>query len=441
MTLSLDHPSQLLALLGGFVLVVAVLAWLGKVPLKYNVRNLVVRWPTTLLTGLAFTLVVGLMTVMLAFVNGMFKLTENSGQPGNIFVLSEGATDEAFSNLGFGDITRIEHDPRVQRDEAGKPLASWEVYIIVNQPIPNAKPGGRQRRFLQVRGIDDPARSGRVHGLDLHAGGAWFSPAAVQPIPGDPSEQAIQGVVGEGLARELGPDLGKPRLEPGDVFDVGGRKWIVTGVMKSAGSTFDSELWAKRQIVGPMFGKESYTTVVLRTQDAEVARETAQDLSANYTQPAVLAQTETDYFEKLNGTNKQFLFAIVFVAVWMAVGGVFGVMNTMFAAVSQRSKDIGVLRILGYARWQVLVSFFLESLLLALVGGLLGCLVGWLADGWTASSIVSAGQGGGKSVMLKLVVDGRILLGGLLFALLMGAIGGLVPALTAMRSRPLQAVR
>ena len=85
----------------------------------------------------------------------------------------------------------------------------------------------------------------------------------------------------------------------------------------------------------------------------------------------------------------------------MAVGGVFGVMNTMFAAISQRIKDIGVLRILGFARWQILVSFFLESLVLALVGGLLGCALGSLADGWTATSIVCSGQGGGKSVVLS----------------------------------------
>jgi ABC-type antimicrobial peptide transport system permease subunit len=117
-------------------------------------------------------------------------------------------------------------------------------------------------------------------------------------------------------------------------------------------------------------------------------------------------------------------------------------MNTMFAAISQRSKDIGVLRILGFARWQILVSFFLEALLLALVGGLIGCALGLLADGWTASSIVSSGYGGGgKSVVLKLVVDTKILLSGLVFALGMGVLGGLVPSLTALSSKPLSAVR
>ena len=136
------------------------------------------------------------------------------------------------------------------------------------------------------------------------------------------------------------------------------------GILQSAGSTFDSEVWAKQSRVGEMFGKASYTTVVLRTADAAAAKALADDLTKNYKTPAVAAQPETEYYEKLNTTNQQFLYAIVFIVVIMAVGGVFGVMNTMFAAISQRTKDIGVLRILGYSRWQVLMSFFLESLLL-----------------------------------------------------------------------------
>ncbi len=191
-----------------------------------------------------------------------------------------------------------------------------------------------------------------------------------------------------------------------------------------------------------MFGKTNYSTIVLRTANAADAEQTAKDLTTNFKKAALQAQTETAYFDKLNATNQQFLVAIVFVAVIMAVGGVFGVMNTMFAAISQRIKDIGVLRILGFASWQILVSFLLESLVIALVGGLLGCAVGSLANGWTASSIISGGQGGGgKSVMLKLVVDGNILAAGLCLTLVMGGLGGLLPALSAMRLKPLDSLR
>lgn len=426
-----------------FLFLLAGLALVTRVPIRYNIRNLFVRWRITILSALAFTLVVALMTVMLAFVNGMYRLTQGSGVPGNVIVMSDGATDELFSNLSRNDVTRIGRWQGVQEDNDGRPLVSWETYIVVNQPIIGAAKGSRKRRFLQVRGVDEPSRSARTHQLKLYSGGDWFSDSGVEDQQSQSRQilKPIQAVIGEGIARELGKDQGKPTLQVGDLFEVGPRQWIVKGILQSAGSTFDSEIWAKRSLIGPMFGKDVFTSIVLRTADADTARVVAKDVTANFKDAAVQAQPETEYYEKLNTTNQQFLYAIGFVAVIMAIGGVFGVMNTMFAAISQRIKDIGVMRILGFARWQILVSFFLETLVLALLGGLLGCALGSLANGYTASSIISGGSGGGKSVVLKLVVDTNILLTGLLFSLAMGCAGGLLPALSAMRLKPLEAVR
>ena len=429
--------------LAGVALVVLVLLIVGKVPLNYNLRNLVVRWPITLLTALAFMLVIGLLTVMLAFVNGMYRLTENSGQPGNVIVLSDGATDEAFSNMTYSDMGNIDKNALVLKtDDGKKTLCSREVYIIGSQPIP---PEFKRRRFVQIRGVEDGPVGGQVHAIELLEG-QWFSDAGVQELPREGTskepEQAIQAVLGEGLARELGNDLRKGyRLTVGDSFELGPRKWVVVGVMASSGSTFGSELWAKRSIVGPLYNKEQLSTVVLRTSGAKQAEELAKDLTANYKSSAVQCQTEPEYYSKLQGTNLQFLIVIGVITFFMALGGIFGVMNTMFAAISQRIKDIGVLRILGYARWQILVSFFLESMVLALVGGMLGCAVGFLADGWTATSIVGSGQGGGKSVVLKLVVDAQVISWGMLLTVAMGAFGGLVPSLSAMLVRPLESLR
>ncbi len=433
-----------LALVFTFVFL-ALLLILGSIPLSYNLRNLLTRWRTTLLTALAFTLVISLQTVMLGFVNGMYQLTDQSGQPGNVMVLSDGALDELVSNLGFSDTADVDRHPLVVRDEHDQPLASREVYVVVNQPLPTVPGVQQKRRFTQIRGIEDPVIAARVHGLELYPDGAWFSASGVQALPGaadDTKEQAIQAVLGEGVAGQLGNDRGKERLEIGDVFDLGPRKWIVTGIMRSAGSTFGSEVWSKRGLVGPMFGKESYSSIVLRTADAKTAREVSDDLTKNFKKAAVQAQPETVYFSKLSETNRQFSAAIVFLAIVMAVGGVFGVMNTMFAAISGRTKDIAMLRIVGFARWQILVSFFLESLAISLFGGLLGCALGFLTNGWTATSIVSGGQGGGgKFVVLELVIGADTLLAGLLLALAMGAIGGLLPAISAMRLKPLESLR
>jgi ABC-type antimicrobial peptide transport system permease subunit len=179
----------------------------------------------------------------------------------------------------------------------------------------------------------------------------------------------------------------------------------------------------------------------MRTTDASTAEAMAEDLTKNFKTPAVKAQQETAYFQQLNTTNEQFLFAIRFVAAIMALGGALGVMITMFAAISQRTKDIGVLRIIGFARWQVLISFFLEAILLAVVAGCIGVAVAMIADGWVMTSVIGGQQGGGKSVVIKLVVDAATMLTGFVLACAMGVVGGLVPALAAMRLRPLESLR
>lgn len=432
---------MLVYLFGGAVL----LALLVRIPLSYNLLNLRVRWKTTLLTASAFTLVIALLTVMLAFVNGMAQLTESSGQPGNVIILSEGSSDEAFSNLGFSDVGDLENQPGILRED-GRPLVSRETYLVVNQPIADPPPGRPRRRFLQLRGLDDGEISGKVHGIQLHPGGTWFSDAGVRALENETGLSAVECVLGEGIARELALDEktklpNRERLEPGDTFQLNDRPWIVTGVMQSTGSTFDSEVWAKRSLIGPMFGKESYTSLVARTADHEAAIKLKDFFNNEYKKAAVAALIETEYFASLSETNKQFLYAIIFVTVVLAVGGIFGVMNTMFAAISQRTKDIGVLRVLGYSRRQILVSFLLESLTIALIGGIAGCVVGSFADGYTANSIVSGGQGGGKFVVLQLVVDANTIAAGIMLTMLMGYLGGLLPSLNAIRLTALEALR
>ena len=190
-----------------------------------------------------------------------------------------------------------------------------------------------------------------------------------------------------------------------------------------------------------MFGKDNVTTLVLATADAGKAVELRDFLKEKYSKSNIAPQVEKDYYASLSETSQQFLVAIIVITCIMSAGGVFGVMNTMFAAISNRIKDIGVLRILGYARWQILVSFLLESLVIALLGGLLGCGLGSLANGTTVNSVVGGSGGGGKFVVLQLVVDARIWAAGVFLTLLMGGIGGLVPALSAVRLKPLEALR
>ena len=185
----------------------------------------------------------------------------------------------------------------------------------------------------------------------------------------------------------------------GDQFKMVEENMVVSGIMKSEGSTFGSEVWVTWDWASKHFNKDQYTTIVLRVSDDSEAgaRALAKHLSLDFKNPRIRAVEEPKYFEDLGKSNDQTLSSVILVAIIMAIGGVFGVMNTMFAAISQRTKDIGVLRILGYSRWQVLVSFFMESLLLAVIGGVIGCAVGSLCHGWTASSIIGSGGGGGTT--------------------------------------------
>jgi putative ABC transport system permease protein len=428
-----------------------MLLFIGKVPIAYNIRNLVVRWRTTVLTGLAFTLVLGLLTGMLAFVNGLNNLTSNSGIPGNVFVLSEGATDELFSSLYKGDIEKIELESTTT-DADGNPLpavlkvkeitgpsatgkvrlCSYETYFVINQAVAVKAGEKPRRRFVQLRGMADSYIAAKVHNVELLEGD-WFGREGGVDVGG--GKIACPAILGEGAAAKFAEDLGKSKLKVGDQFKLGDLDMVVSGIMKSEGSTFGSEVWATWKRVADAFNKTQYTTVVLRVNDdsEESARIFAKNLSANFKNPRIRAVDEKKYFEDLGKSNDQMLTSVIIVAIIMAIGGVFGVMNTMFAAIAQRTKDIGVMRILGFKRWQILVSFMLETLAIALLGGLAGIALGTLFDGWQMTSNVSSGQGGGKTVIMRLAVDADIVICGVLFTMVMGRVGGLVPALSAMR--------
>lgn len=443
---------------------------IGKVPIQYNLRNLRVRWITTVMTGVAFTVVVFLLVLMMSFVDSVNRLTASTGIPGNVFVLSEGSTDELFSNLAYGDVSKLELE-KATTDPQGRPLAtpitvktlpgkagqppvrliSKETYFVINQEIAKPQGGGPARRFVQLRGVEDAEVAGKVHDIPLLSGD-WFGREG--GVESGKGQSVVPCVLGEGAAAAFGADYGKDRLNVGDVFKLGNLDMMVVGIMKSAGKTFDSETWATRQRVGQEFGKQQFTTVVLRVSDdnPETVERSAEifayHLSKNFANPRVRAVPEPRYYEDLARSNSQLMFMVVVVAIIMALGGVIGVMLVMFAAIAQRVKDVGVMRVVGYKRWQILVSFMLESLAIALLGGLVGVLLilfvdsaaGATTGGLTVTSNVSSGQGG-KTVVTKLVFGTDVVASGILFTIVMGRLGGLLPSVGAMRLGILESLR
>lgn len=408
------------------------------IPLRYNLRNLRVRWLTTALTALGFMLVVWLLVLMLSFVRGLAALADNSGHPGNVIIMKDGANDELFSEINIDDVHKTlfslwSSDGTVTRDPDGNAWVSMEVYGIATQELPPEKPGDRPSyRFLQIRGMEDPVMAGKVHALQLREGSAWFDRSGNQCVMGN----GIAGVLGLKLGDTFRPRPGLPPL------------WKVVGIIDSAGSPFDSEIWAKREDVGKYFGKDNeerkqslYTTIVLRMPTYEMAAK-ACDYYRDLPDIKVNAMPEKDYYQKLTENTRTFQVSAIIIAMIMAVGGCFGLMNTMFAAVAQRVKDIGVLRIIGYSKMQILISFLIESLLIAILGGFLGVMSGLAFNGIEQRGQLSSSQGGGgKTVVFKMVVDHEVIRMACIFTGVMGLLGGIIPAISAMRIKPLDAVR
>jgi putative ABC transport system permease protein len=381
------------------------------VPVSYNYRNLMVRWKTTLMTASGFTLVVAALVVMLAFINGVQTVCATSGEPENVLVLGKGNNDEVLSQMERDLVAQVENTKGVAQDSAGQPIASRELFMVVHHF--NEKVG--QYRFLQVRGVLPVAF--KVH-TNLHVGDGRLA---------RPSQSEI--IVGRGVQREHG-------LNVGDVVDMGRKEWKITGVFEAAGSAFESEVWCDLNEISSQFKREGvYNSVVLRTPGAEAAVEVAQRLTNNRS-VSVEAQTEPKYYAKQAEQTRALQTAAWVIAWFMGIGAIFGVMNTMFAAIGQRVKDIAVMRIMGYEALHILISFLMEAVLIALIGGTIGIALGYATNGLSRSTAIGARQ-----IEFAFRVDGTIVGVAAVFTIGMGVLGGLLPAMSAMRIKPLQALR
>ncbi|MFY7875032.1 MAG: ABC transporter permease, partial [Pirellula sp.] len=392
--ITLDNAWLLIPACFGFFGLMLLIVYFAKIPIGYNLRNLIVRYRTTLLTSVAFILVTGVLTGLMGFINGLKRLAQATGNPANVIVLSQGSTEEAVSNMPFENMGDIAQQEGVERRN-DEPLCSRESYLVLSLPIAEPIPGSPTRRLLQVRGLFDPVASAQVHDFDLLPGSDWFSAAGVRPNDDPNKPPLVEVVLGQGIAKQLAGDRSAAarstarnplQLEVGDTIPLDTRELIVTGIMKTEGTTFDSEVWSKQSVIGPLLGKSNYTTLVLRATDASQAQKLedffmGKDKNFKYEKTEVNAFTETNYYKSQSKTSLQLLVGTILVATVMGFGGVMGVMNTMFAAISQRVKDIGMLRLLGFTRWRILVSFLTESLLIALFGVLVGCLLGYMCNG------------------------------------------------------------
>jgi ABC-type lipoprotein release transport system permease subunit len=385
------------------------------IPVSYNYRNLVVRWKTTLLAACGFMLVVTAWIVMLAFVHGVESVCAGSGQPENVIVLKKGAFDEVLSEIGDRLARQVEL--AAGGHHAGghhvRPLASCELFLAVNR----WNEASREYESIQVRGVLPVAT--RVHSQIRVAQGRSFR------------RNAREVILGAALARQR-------QLVPGQQLLLGRDRWDIVGVFEADGAVFESEVWCDLdQLAAEFHRRNSYTSVVLRCADAEAAAELVDYLN-DRRDLRVEAQTEQAYYQQQAQQSEMVRRGALGIALCMAIGAVFGVANTMFAAIGERTRDIAVMRLLGFARRAILVSFLIEAVLIAVIGGTIGSLLGYAVNGWTLNTALSPSS---KTIAFAFQVDGSIILSAWLFALSMGILGGLLPAMSTMRVGPLEAMR
>jgi putative ABC transport system permease protein len=383
------------------------------IPISYNVRNLVVRKTTTIMTSLGIALTVGVLLAVMGLVSGLAHAFANSGDPLNLLVLRKGGNAELTSLFTQQQFQVVKSFPGIAKHPSGQPQASIELVTIINMPSPD-KPDGTN---ASLRGLT-PAGVG-MRKVKISSG-RWFRSG----------QREI--TVGQGLAKRY------PAAQIGRTLHFGKGPWTVVGVMDGGGSALDSEAFADAAQVAADFNRrDTYSSALLRATD-ETAATTLKSALESDRRLNVTVLSEKEYYAAQTQSAAPIQFLGYFICIVMAVGSAFAAMNTMYAAVARRGKEIGTLRILGFTRGSILLSFFLESLLLSLLGGAIACLL------VLPLNSVTTGLGNFvtfSETTFKIRIGPGLLALGLLFSLLLGALGGLLPARQAAKKEILTALR
>ena len=384
-----------------------------KIPIIYNLRSLRNRPASTITTALGMALVVAVFVAMMALANGFRAALVSTGSTDNVIVLRKGSNDELTSGLSRETANIVEAMPFVAKNARGVPLASPETFVVISL---NRLDGGLAN--VVARGVSPQATEVRG-GIEL-VDGRWFQPGASEVV------------IGKNLTGRF------PDVQIGDVMSFGGREWDVVGHFEASGSAFESEVWGENEQFMPVFRGQGFQSLTFRMEDPS-AFEGIKETLENDPRLSVGAQREYAFYSNQSALLSNILgFFAVFVAGVMAVGAIFGAVNTMYAAVASRAPEIGVLLTLGFKPRNVLASFMLEALIIALLGGALGGLMALPVNGLVTST---TNWSSFSEVAFAFRVTPALLLAGLVFAAVMGTVGGFFPALRAPRMQVAQALR
>jgi putative ABC transport system permease protein len=385
------------------------------IPITYNIRNLAVRKTTTVMTALGIALTVAVLCAVLSMVEGLRVAFTSSGHPLNLLLIRKGSGAELTSVVLRNDFNEvIRFRPGIARGPDGQPLASLELVTIINLPSLEYPEGVD----VNVRGLS-PAGLQLRDETRLHRG-RWFQRGRREVVVG--SEIASQN----------------PDAQVGRNIRFGRGEWQIVGVFESSYPARNSEIWGDLdQLRADLTRYDACSSVLLRATDPIALRALASEFAVEQ-RLQLEALPEMEYFAKQTDSGEIIRYLGTFVAIIMAVGSCFAAMNTMYAAVARRSKEIGTLRVLGFSRFSILLCFVLESVMISLLGGVLGLLLILPLHG------LSTGVGSMTTfaeTSFQLTITPKVVFSGLSFALLMGALGGFLPAFSAARKQILVALR
>jgi len=394
-----------------------VFNWLSQIfaVIQFSMRSLPQRKGSSLAALVGIAGVVAVMVGVLSIAQGVLKTMESSSSDDNAIVLRSGAETEMMSGL-MGDDTRIIAEaPGIARDENGV-LASPELFVIINLPMRSTGTDAN----VPLRGVRAPAMVVRER---------------FRMVEGRMFEWGLnEAVVGVGARGQFAG------LEIGSKIEVGQENWPVVGIFEADGGLSESEIWVDAAVLQSAYRRgNSYQAVYVKL-DSRDAFDEFKDALTSDPRLNVKPMLESEYYASQSTTIYNMITGLgTLIAIIMGLGAVFGALNTMYTAVSARTREIATLRALGFSSGPVVISVVSESLLLAVAGGLLGAGLAWLAfDGFQAATLSWSSF---SAITFSFDVNAKLLAQGIFFALVIGLVGGLFPAIRAARQPIAQALR
>ncbi len=378
------------------------------IPVVYNLRSVKERWTSSVVAVLGIAGTVAVFVSMLALARGFRVALTSSGLPENVKVQQVGADSEMTSSMEIGAVRVVEDAPLVLRG-GSEPKVSAEVVVIAALPMR----GTDSDANVQMRGVSPRVLAVRDNVRIIQ--GRFFTPGLYELVVGSNAAKAYEG------------------LDYGKTVQIGPGKWKIVGVFNAGGSAFDSEIWADANIVNGAYqrppGVYQSVTAKLRSADDFAAFKTALERDPR---AKLQASREPEYYESQSQLVTTLITVLgTIVAIVMGLGAILAALNTMYSAVSERSREIAVLRALGFQGGAIVLSFLAESLIIAIVGGIIGCIAVLPVNGITTGTI-NWQTFSHLSFAFRITPD--LLLLGVVFAIFMGVLGGLPPAIRAARA-------